>query len=357
MDTTVKDDGFATRVIVYVTRQCNMHCQHCWVGAGTEHPVSTLPRMMDDPSDFLSKIGDAGVRDICLTGGEPFVEKPFTRKFVSEAFHRGFNVAIESNGSLLDATDVKLIADYVKGVSISLDSLDSALFDHFRGLPGAFVLVTDTLRRLVDAGAKVQVIGSVFPQNVHTLPEFIETLLEAYRVSSVKLNVVTPSARGQAVFSEQREYVSVIDEVARVVSSYRQRYWGRIFTNLPMALSDYAAPPSACDYKNTIAVLPDGSLSLCGVGMTNPELSFGDIRADLKRIWSDAQVLKLVRKIGPSTVEGVCSECIFGPICANACPAVVYSVYGTFFKSNPWCQAFRDAGAFPKKFLIQSLAG
>ncbi|MBE3519177.1 MAG: radical SAM protein [Firmicutes bacterium] len=312
---------------------------------------------LDMVPEILDELARIGVSSIGLTGGEPMVRPDLVRAFVSAAALRGMIVGIETNATLLSAEDIDYLAERCTSVSVSLDSLDPEYFDSFRNLPGAHSVVLRTIKALVNRGARVQVIMSVCLGNVAELGSLSRTLLTEFGVSSVKFNVVSPATRGKDLMSDPDVCVEVIQRVIRFLRQTRDLYWGRLYSNVPMALLDFAAVPSACGFKRMMSILPDGSVSLCGTALQHPELRVAVNRGNLGAAWANGSVFRQVREIEPRSVKGVCSICMFGRICANLCPATVYDFYGSFFYSHPWCQMFYDKGLFPEKFVTASSEG
>lgn len=59
-----------SRAILYLTQQCNMRCQHCWVGAAPDAPAASLADAVPDTAELLRALKALGVEHIGLTGGE-----------------------------------------------------------------------------------------------------------------------------------------------------------------------------------------------------------------------------------------------------------------------------------------------
>jgi len=74
---------------------CNLSCTWCDAReAASEHPTELLT-----PPTAAERLSLPGIRDICITGGEPFLqEKPLCKMFT--LLPRDHRVTIETNGSL-----------------------------------------------------------------------------------------------------------------------------------------------------------------------------------------------------------------------------------------------------------------
>lgn len=104
---TIQGEGpFAGRPAVFIRLAgCNLQCPAC----DTDY---TSHRQLYSPSDLLreaSRIKEATTWLLVLTGGEPFRQQ--LGEFVQEAFAQGYEVQVETNGTLLDESLWGLYAD------------------------------------------------------------------------------------------------------------------------------------------------------------------------------------------------------------------------------------------------------
>ncbi|WP_054853978.1 SPASM domain-containing protein [Vulcanisaeta distributa] len=108
-----------------------------------------------------------------------------------------------------------------------------------------------------------------------------------------------------------------------------------------------------CPYKNMLAVLWDGSIAPCAIGISHPETIIGNIKKDsIIDIWLHPKGYLAMRYVKPEDFIGVCSRCIFNKYCAGFCIAYSYETYGDYKFSNPYCQLMYDADLFPREFLL-----
>ncbi len=63
---------------------------------------------------------------------------------------------------------------------------------------------------------------------------------------------------------------------------------------------------TVCNYKNLLTILPNGDISLCGVGMTHPATVLGNItEVDLSDIWvEESGLLENLHSMDLLHVEG-----------------------------------------------------
>ncbi len=136
-----------TDAVIAVTWRCNARCEMCgiWkVEAGPEPPPEMYRKL---PSSL---------RDVNLTGGEPFLRKdlPQVHAAVRAACPRAQTV-VSSNGLLRErivhAAREMTKAERNIGIAISIDG-PAEVHDVQRGVPGAFDKALATVKALQDAG-------------------------------------------------------------------------------------------------------------------------------------------------------------------------------------------------------------
>jgi len=109
---------------VSVTERCNFRCQYCM----PEKPFSWVPQenllSYEDMFEFIKVSIDEGITKIRLTGGEPLLRHGLD-KFVKmiHDYAPNIDLAITTNGFLLEDTALALKNAGLKRLNISLDSL------------------------------------------------------------------------------------------------------------------------------------------------------------------------------------------------------------------------------------------
>jgi len=109
---------------VSVTERCNFRCQYCM----PEKPFSWTPKenllSFEELFLFIKVAIDEGVKKIRITGGEPLLREELD-KFISmiHNYKSDIDLAITTNGYLLEGVAQKLKDAGLKRLNISLDSL------------------------------------------------------------------------------------------------------------------------------------------------------------------------------------------------------------------------------------------
>jgi uncharacterized Fe-S cluster-containing radical SAM superfamily protein len=133
---------------------CNLACTHCFVTCGPhEERHAMMPR-----AEVRARVGEAlamGVKEIYLTGGEPFLNPEIERIIEDTLAHAP--VTVLTNGTLFTERRVAGLASLSHGarfaleLRVSLDGADAGTHDAFRGA-GAWLRTMAGLRMLSAAG-------------------------------------------------------------------------------------------------------------------------------------------------------------------------------------------------------------
>ncbi|HQV11954.1 MAG TPA: radical SAM protein, partial [Nitrospira sp.] len=129
------DDFKPYLVALNLTKRCNLKCDHCYLDATTKAGGGSDELSTEECFRLIDQIAE--VNKGCLlviTGGEPLV-RPDILDIARHAVGLGFIVVFGTNGMLINDRMAKTLVEIgVMGVGISIDSLDPAKHDHFRGV-------------------------------------------------------------------------------------------------------------------------------------------------------------------------------------------------------------------------------
>jgi cyclic pyranopterin phosphate synthase len=277
-------DGFLRRIDylrVSVTDKCNLRCVYCM-------PETGLPWLQRDEilqygeiAAIVRAAAAVGVRSIRLTGGEPLVRPALNELVAMISEVDGIDdIALSTNGVLLEDQLDGLCAAGLSRVNISLDTLRPDRFEAIARRPGL-----DRVLRGIDAalerglGVKINcvVLGG---QNDDELADFAElTMHHAVAVRFIELMPVRENVdlqRDAYVSSEETleriGAVRALQPVGGPAGNGPARYFaferalGCVGVISPLS-HDY------CDRCNRVRLTADGKLRLC---------LFGDHAVDLR---------------------------------------------------------------------------
>jgi cyclic pyranopterin phosphate synthase len=125
-------DGHGRRIgdlRVSVTDRCNFRCQYCMPAEGLPWLEREQVLRFEEITRLVALLASMGVRDVRLTGGEPLVRRDFPRlAAMLAALADVRELALTTNGYLLERDAAALVAAGIDRFNVSLDSLQRDRF-------------------------------------------------------------------------------------------------------------------------------------------------------------------------------------------------------------------------------------
>lgn len=264
---------------------CNLTCRHCFVTCG---PAEARHAMMTR-ADVAARVAEAlplGVREVYLTGGEPFLNADLEGIVEDTLVHTP--VTILTNGTLFTERRVAWLARTTSAsprsleLRISLDGLDAAAHDAFRGA-GAWARTMAGLRALVAAGLEpIVTVTQTTPEDPRAFAGRATAALQAEGVPRARLKLLPMFRLGR--------HASGIDETAPLPTL--------------AALPAEAFDPHRLQCGHARAVTSRG-VYVCPLLVDEPGGRMADTLADAAR--------------GFTLAHSACATCwVTGMTCANA---------------------------------------
>ena len=123
-------DGHGRRIAdlrLSVTDRCNFRCQYCMPADGLPWLERDGVLTFEEHERLVALLAEMGVRRVRLTGGEPLVRRDFPRLAAMLA-PLVDDLAVTTNGYLLDRDATALVEAGVKRFNVSIDSLQRDRF-------------------------------------------------------------------------------------------------------------------------------------------------------------------------------------------------------------------------------------
>jgi cyclic pyranopterin phosphate synthase len=142
---------------VSVTDRCNFRCPYCMPREVFGHSHAFLPRAeilsFEEVTRIVRAAASLGVTKVRLTGGEPLLRRDLDTLVAMLAEVDGItDLALTTNGALLAGKAHGLRAAGLSRVTVSLDSLDEAVFAAMNDVGVPLGRVLDGIAAAVDAG-------------------------------------------------------------------------------------------------------------------------------------------------------------------------------------------------------------
>jgi GTP 3',8-cyclase len=271
-----------TYLRVSVTDKCNLRCVYCMPESGLPWLGRDEILSYEEIAEIVRAAASVGVRSIRLTGGEPLIRRELSRLVAALAEIPGIeDIALSTNGLLLEAQIGELAAAGLRRVNLSLDTLRADRFEAIARRPG-LDLVLRGLDAVIGAGLAPIKLNCVIMrgQNDDELIDF--AMLTKDRPIFVRFIEVMPVHENLEL---QRDAYVSSDEILERISAGRQlqavpgpqgngpaRYFafpgavGAVGVISPLS-HDY------CETCNRVRLTADGRLRLC---------LFGDHALDLR---------------------------------------------------------------------------
>jgi len=139
---------------VSITDRCNYRCVYCRTGEhGPQYPELAAVEYLRLIRLFVS----LGIEKVRLTGGEPLLRNglvEFIEKLAALRTPSGgsLDLALTTNGHLLEKLAVPLKAAGLNRVTVSMDAVDAPTFERITRVPGSFDKVLRGVRAARNAG-------------------------------------------------------------------------------------------------------------------------------------------------------------------------------------------------------------
>ena len=171
---------------VSITDRCNYKCVYCRTGElGAQYPELAI----DEYLRLIKLFVGLGITKVRLTGGEPLLRRGLVELVKQLSGLRTLtgeplDLALTTNGHLLDELAAPLKAAGLHRVTVSMDAVDAPTFERITRIPGSFETVLRGVRAARAAGLTPLKINCVL------LRGFNDDQIEGFARFARKENVV-----------------------------------------------------------------------------------------------------------------------------------------------------------------------
>ncbi len=347
-------------VIWNLIRRCNLTCKHCYsISADKDFPgeLSTqeIHGVMDDLKRFRVPV-------LILSGGEPLL-RPDIFDIASRAKGMGFYVGLSSNGTLIDETNIRRIAeadfDYV---GVSLDGIRET-HDKFRRMQGAFEKSLHGIRLCRDLDLKIGVRFTMTQDNAHDLPGLLK-LVEDEGIDRFYFSHLNYAGRGNknrkddAHHNMTRQAMDLLFDTCWRFTQMRQgRGLDKEFTTgnndadgvYFLHWVEKRFPDQAAHIRTKLAQWGGNSsgvnvANIDNLGNVHPDTmwwhyTLGNVRErPFSEIWADvSDPIMAGLKAKPRKVGGRCGKCVHFDICDGNTRVRAQQLTGDPWAEDPGC--------------------
>ncbi len=343
-------------VIWNLIRRCNLTCKHCYsISADKDFPgelsTAEIYGVMDDLKRFRVPV-------LILSGGEPLL-RPDIFDIARRAKAMGFYVGLSSNGTLIDESNIRRIAetdfDYV---GISLDGIRET-HDKFRRMQGAFEKSLHGIRLCRDLGLKVGVRFTMTQDNAHDLPGLLK-LVEDEGIDRFYFSHLNYAGRGNKNRKDDAHHQmtrQAMDLLFDTCWDYRSRGLDKEFTTgnndadgvYFLHWVEKRFPDQAAHVRAKLAQWGGNSsgvnvANIDNLGNVHPDTmwwhhTLGNVRErPFSKIWMDtSDPIMAGLKAKPRKVGGRCGACAHFDICDGNTRVRAQQLTGDPWAEDPGC--------------------
>lgn len=343
-------------VIWNLIRRCNLTCKHCYsLSADTDFKGELS---LEEIAAVMADLKQFGVPGLILSGGEPLL-RPDIFEIAALAKGFGFYVGLSSNGTLINGTMAKRIAqsgfDYV---GISLDGIGAA-HDAFRRKEGAFDASLAGVRFLAEVGVKAGLRYTMTQTNADQLPGILE-LVRRERTPKFYFSHLNYAGRGNTnrkedafIQTTRQAMLQLFEEALADALAGEDRDWvtgnndadGAFF----LMWAGQRFPDKAKELRKRLQAWGGNAsgqnvANIDNLGEVHPDTMWwhyklGNVRQrPFSEIWQDvSDPLMAGLKQHPRPVTGRCAGCRFLSICNGNTRTRAHQVTGDFWAEDPGC--------------------
>lgn len=316
------------------TNKCNLRCEHCYQDAleATNEELST-----EEAKSMISQIARAGFKVMIFSGGEPLL-RPDIYELVSYAASKGLRPVFGTNATLIDeGVAHRLKAAGACAMGISIDSLDPAKHDRFRGLEGAHALTMRGIEACKSAGLDFQIHTTVVDWNRDEVCD-ITDFAASIGATGHYVFFLIPVGRGRYIeetsleVRENEELLRAIMLKSTEVSIDVKPTCAPQFTRVAQQLGVPTRFTKGCLAGLTYCVVgSEGIVRPCAY----MEESAGDVRkTPFDEIWEKSPVFELLRS---KAYGGACGECEYRIGCGGCRARAAYYHEGDIMAQDDYC--------------------
>lgn len=290
-----------------LTPRCNFNCKMCYVHLNA-HQMNQIGKELSGEEwiEIARKAKDAGMLQLCITGGEPTLHPEFPKIYRALA-KMGFFITLQTNASTLNDELLALLEEYPpRDIKITLYGSNNDIYREVCGIENGFDRVDQGIQKIKALNIPMILVTTVIKQNMHDLVN-IANYCARQGLFWIYTTTVHNSVRGA---NSQASNVAINEETA---TNYREDI-RRMIENPVM--KDEKKPCEYCKgYRNSFWVTWNGKMQFCSF-MNEPNIYVQE--NGFEQSWE--QLIAFEEEL---TWPKECLECEIRSICRRCVGALV----------------------------------
>ena len=327
-----------------VTSACNYRCPICFTDAGrpAANEISTAEAFA-----IVDKIHRAKIRDVVISGGEPFM-RPDLLEILSRLARCGIAVRIASNGSLLNDSVLAKLREktLTKSFQISLDTIDPHLYAQIHEAPSDILpAILENVRRVRKSGFHTTISVRLTTLTLPGIPRLLDLACrEGWPTVTVHLPLYT--RRTEGAYPQDADLLSLLEPAFQHFARLPRRWlietyipWAEYHPVLKRLRKSLRIVHRGCRAgRDRLTITPAGFLSPC-VCLDVTEAYVGHaLKDDLISVFQNAPLCRLFRHPGE---HGICLGCPNLEKCGGGCRAAAFALTGQMDADDGSCPVLR----------------
>lgn len=345
-----------------ITPRCNLRCRYCYF---FDNPDVTYQELSTGEwLTFIDELGQCGVMNVCLAGGEPFIREDLP-ELIEAIVRNRMRFTLLSNGTLINNDIAEFIAKTGRCdvVQVSIDGSCAEVHETGRG-KDSFAKAVRGIKILQKHGIPVTSRMTIHRHNVHDLENTAHFLLEELQLPGFTTNAAGYLGSCRKNADDLLLTIEDRQTAMETLLKLEQKYNGRITAQAgPLADAESWARMEKAHKKSTPKFNNGGNLTGCGCptnkiavradGVIVPcsmlsHMKLGRINKDiLQDVWQKNRDLQKLRNRHLIPLESFkeCAGCNYVSYCTGNCPGLAYTLTGNVNEPSP--------DACLKKFLSE----
>lgn len=311
------------KVTFAFTETCNQQCRHCYADCkrdGKRPELSTVEWLK-----LIDYLAENGVIQTYIEGGEP-LQRPDFLKILRHAAGKMMTL-LRTNGTLIDAAMARRLKRARVGhVLVDIMGARQQTHDWFAGVPGCFDRACASVRHLVEAGIKTDVLTILNKRNAGEVQAILELAhgLGAERVGVLRLYPLGPAKHRWS------ELAMSLDEQMATIAALRPP------SGLQLMQSWHPRDRNCCWQSATVNAYGDS----IGCPYLREYVNYGNIRdTPFMEIWDTDPLYRTLRA---GEVESSCATCDASEGSRGGCRSTAYAFRGRWDAPDPFCPTIND---------------
>ena len=314
-----------------VTYACNYQCPICFTDAG-----EPLAEELNEAEALqtVQKIHEAGIRDVIISGGEPFMRRDMVQ-ILEKMAEFGISTRIASNGSLLTDDILKELKDktLTQSFQISLDTVNPELYEKFHGSsPGSFDQTLSILRRIQAYDFHTTISVRLTPDTISGIPRLLD-LAHSEGWATVTVHIPLHTRRISNAYPQDADFFTLLTPAFESFLTLPEQWlieiyipWAEYHPSVKALSKRIRVVNRGCRAgRDRLTINPTGMISPC-VCLDVSEAYLGNVREDtLLDVFEHSALCRMMK----SPLEmGICEDCANVEKCGGGCRAAAFAMSG-----------------------------